>query len=149
MFDRLIDTDHRETKESVSLRVHTEADVIHSIQRELSRLLNSRAPMRGTAQALAVDTVLDYGLADWSSFTPASTDDRRRLESILVKRISTYEPRLTSVSVILEHDPAFPLRLSGIIRAVVQLGKVGEAVTFPLAIDTNGAGVQILAPEPD
>ena len=149
LFDRLVDLDHRQPQEAVSLRVHTETDMIQSIQRELGRLLNSRAPMRGAEQAAAAGTVLDYGLADWSNFNPASIDDRRRLEAILANRISTYEPRLSSVSVVLEHNPDFPLSLSGVIRAVVRLGKVGEAVTFPLAIDGKGAAVQILAPEPD
>jgi type VI secretion system protein ImpF len=106
-----------------------------SVRQDLSRLLNTRASLRGSVLQIAEGTVLDYGLPDLSSLTPASESDRTALAKAVAARISTHEPRLRNVRVIIGPDPASPRSVQGVITASLVMGQIYEPVTFHLSME--------------
>lgn len=130
LFERLSDFHPAAPSEVSPFRVYTQRQLIASVCRELSRLLNTRTGLRGAQQVAAQGTVLDYGLPDVTSWIAASGVDRERLEAAMARRIMAHEPRLREVKVTLERNSANPQSLLGVIRAVLQVGKVPDPVRF-------------------
>ncbi|MCX6598758.1 MAG: type VI secretion system baseplate subunit TssE [Acidobacteria bacterium] len=130
LFDRLSDFHPAALSEVAPLRVYTQRQLIASVCREISRLLNTRSGLRGAHQLAAQGTVLDYGLPDFTSWIAASGVDRERMEAAIAQRIMAHEPRLREVKVSLEGNPDNPQSLFGVIRAVLQVGKVPDPVRF-------------------
>lgn len=62
-----------------------------SVRVELSRLLNTR---RSARPRLLPATVIDYGIADWSSLYAERSDDRLRLAREIRTAVALFEPRL-------------------------------------------------------
>ena len=130
LFERLSDFNPAAPTEVSPFRVYTQRQLIASICREVSRLLNTRTGLRGAPQSLAQGTVLDYGLPDVTSWIAASGLDRERLQAAIAQRVMAYEPRLREVKVSLERDPTNPQGVTGVIQAVLQIGKVPDPVRF-------------------
>jgi type VI secretion system protein ImpF len=110
-----------------------------SVQRDLSRLLNTRRSLRGSLRQLAEGTVLDYGLPDFSALTPASDADRGMLAKLVAGQIAAHEPRLRNVRVVFEPDANNPKAVQGVILASLAMGVVYEPVTFNMALDLASA----------
>jgi type VI secretion system lysozyme-like protein len=109
-------------------------DVKTSIRRELAQLLSARRPIRlDEARVSPPETVLDYGLPDWTTVAPGSHADRRALERATRDAILLYEPRL--------HDPVVELiddrrsfgQLTLVIHGKIAIDDRAEAVSFPIA----------------
>jgi type VI secretion system lysozyme-like protein len=115
--------------DAVALRDHVRDD--------LSRLLNTRSAFRGRTGDVAEETVLNYGLPDFSALTAASETDRTALAELIARQIRKHEPRLAAVQVILREIPHNPMAVSGVVVATLCHGPVSEPVTFRLAMDTR------------
>jgi len=139
LFDRLRDAGLESGVGIGARRVDDRQALIESIYREVSRILNTRAHLRGVSQELAQGTVLDYGLPDFSPVTAANEPELSSLGELIARKISEGEPRLAGVRVLLKKDPAGPKRVIGVIRAALRIGEVVEPVTFPLQIE-GGSG---------
>ena len=135
LFDRLRDAGSESAPGAGSRRIYDHQALIESIHKEVSRILNTRAHLRGTLQELAQGTVLDYGLPEFAPVAAASEVELGELASLVARKIAAGEPRLNEVRVILKRDPASPKRVIGVIRASLKIGEVVEPVTFPLQIE--------------
>jgi type VI secretion system protein ImpF len=143
LFDRLLD-DGINVRQPVSpARALDMARLRESVRGDLARLLNTRSHLRGTAKELASGTVLTYGIPDLSPISPSSDDQRGGLAALLVKIISTFEPRLQSVKVYVQEDKADPRALLGVIYGNLVSGKVMEPVYFPLALDAGAKKIDV------
>lgn len=135
LFDRLCQAPAEPGRGPLADRVLDSAGLRESVRQDLSRLLNTRASLRGPLEQLASGTVLDYGLPDFSPLTPASETDRNLLAKVVAARISAHEPRLRNVRVVIAADTANPRAVQGVIMASLALGEVCEPVTFYMAME--------------
>ncbi|MES2317740.1 MAG: type VI secretion system baseplate subunit TssE [Pseudomonadota bacterium] len=70
-----------------------------SIERELSRLLNTRCACTIEQLATRERSVVDYGLPDYSALYTANLDDQKRLAALVRDTIAAFEPRLREIQV--------------------------------------------------
>ena len=108
LFDRLADDQPDQAGEPVPLRWHDAAGAAQSVRDELSRLLNTR---RATEPHLAQLSIIDYGVADWSSFAATQPGGYARLERHITQLIAQYEPRIVQPVVRVNADPGQPQRM--------------------------------------
>lgn len=104
-----------------------------AVGRDLEALLNTR---QETLAPLASDftetgrSILTYGLPDFSGLTLGSQDDRHRVRHTLERAITTFEPRLERVRIIIDDPRPFDRGLHFRIEAVLRVEPAPEAVTF-------------------
>jgi type VI secretion system lysozyme-like protein len=117
-----------------------------SVIRELQALLNTRLPVAVGRSDESTQTILNYGLPDFSLLNAASPADRRTLATLMEAKISAFEPRLRQVRVTLEPDPSNRCNLIGSMTGILQVISLSEAVSFPIAfplsMGSNGVVVQ-------
>lgn len=109
-----------------------------SIRRELGRLLNTRCPIP-LAPSTEPRSVINYGIPDFSSLSPNSTDHRTLLESWIRSAIEAYEPRLLDVRVIVEPPARGERSLVARIDARLQLESIREPVAFSVVMRRDAA----------
>jgi len=106
-----------------------------SLQRELSRLLNTRSPTpTGKKSPPGGRTVIDYGLPDYSAMYTRSTEDQKKLADLVRRTVEAYEPRLSQVKVEAEvlgdSEKAVMVRIAG----ELSNGSIMERVSFTLQV---------------
>jgi type VI secretion system protein ImpF len=139
LFDRLVGGGPEAPTAPAQSRILPARALRDSVRLDVSRLLNTRCGLRGELRELAKGTVLDYGVPDFSSLSPASEDDRMFLAGSIARQITAYEPRLRNVSVVLLPHASNPKALHGVIDASLIIGKVYEPVTFQVDFDLGNA----------
>jgi type VI secretion system lysozyme-like protein len=137
LFERLTAQPARGGREKPATQDY--ASLVAAVVEELGRLLNTRCHVGSDLGENAVDTVLDYGVPDLVQFSPANESDQRRLAELLEHKIAAYEPRLRNVRIVLASSPNSPVALQGRVSGSLRVGSVYEPVSFPLAIDGEGA----------
>ena len=138
LFDRLSERPSELSGDRNADRILDAPALRESVRQDLLRLLNTRATLRGVILQLAEGTVLDYGLPDLSSLTPASDEDRNLLARSVAARISAHEPRLRNVRVVITPHPTSPRSVQGAIMASLLIGQVYEPVTFHISMELGG-----------
>lgn len=132
LFDRL-----RSSKaggEHQPLRALTPTELRDSVARELDWLLNTRSPTLAAEYASRTLTILDYGLPDLSGFSAQNSDDQRRIERLISRAVSAFEPRLEQRQVVVSPHPAQPQQLCVSIE-----GHIGaEPVLLTLHLPVGG-----------
>lgn len=141
LFERLADAGMSAPQDS---RILNRSAIRESIIRDLSRLLNTRGPLFGPVPLGAANTVLNYGIPDFSALSAASEADAASLSTTIAERISRFEPRLRDVRVSLIKNPEAHNSLIGLIYANLILGGVREPVSFPLLFDAAADVVEVI-----
>ncbi len=118
------------------LRSYDVAAASESVRREVDRVLNTRCI--ASAGASRQNTVMQYGVPDFSHISVASTPDLLALSHRLTQAIQSFEPRLANVQVELQPDPRNPNGAVGHLHARLQIRMVSEAICFPLTLGRNG-----------
>jgi type VI secretion system lysozyme-like protein len=143
LFDRLLD-DGPDVRQPVSPNRAFDAHHLReSVRADLVRLLNTRTNLRGNIRQLAQGTVLDYGIPNFSPISAASEQQQVALAKRIEDVISTYEPRLRNVKVLIQIDKSDPRKLLGVVYASLVIGSVVEPVYFPLALDATVKNIDI------
>ena len=152
LFERLVDIELHREEESPPFRVLTKQELRKSVSRELGQLLNSRCPVPLRLIGEEERTVINYGLPDFTSLSPQSSDDRRLIASIIGQTITAFETRLRNVRVTAEYfeDDERNLRISVEadlvtdtvieIRSYPEFSTAVEPVTFPIVLN-NKTGI--------
>jgi type VI secretion system protein ImpF len=141
LFDRLVDREPAAKVEVRPLRILDRAQLRDSVEREISRLLNTRAHERSTHA--------DYGLPEFSALAASGATDRFALSALIARKLTAHEPRLRKVHVTLEADPSNPRALLGRVDAMLVMDSVNDPVSFPLLIDRKTGAVELAeAPPP-
>ena len=134
LFDRLVDRDPRLRHEMRPMRTLDRRGLRESVRRELEQLFNTRCPIPAHRLPIRERSVIDYGVPDFSVFSPRSYDDRVRLAELLRRAIEAFEPRLIDVQVSLEPHPGNDLSLLGLIEANLLTDMVAEPVSFETVV---------------
>ncbi len=112
-------------------RMHGEQELLVSLRRELSDLLNTRAPLAIQELELRVRSTIDYGIPDLSAFPVGQNDAMERLAKHLADAIKVYEPRLHDPVVEIGRLAANTASLSIIVRGTLEHGTMRNMpVTF-------------------
>ena len=99
LLDRLIDLEPEIPREPRPLKTMSVKELYTSVLEELNRLLNSRCPLDFDELESRERTTIDYGVPDFSAFSPQSLDDQKLLAKNIGKTITLYEHRLQDVRV--------------------------------------------------
>jgi type VI secretion system lysozyme-like protein len=110
------------------------AGLRESVRRELERLLNTRTPIPASQLTARTRTVVDYGIPDFSMFTPGNPDDRQRLADFLAGTIEAFEPRLRNVRVRVEEVQGERQLLRARLDADLRAETISEPISFPALI---------------
>ncbi len=104
-----------------------------SVARDLEALLNTHigiAPGLLDGYPECRKSIVSYGLIDFAGFCLSSTDDRAVICASLKAAIEQHEPRLRSVSAVLEMEQGSVNRLNFVINATLQVDSSAEPVNF-------------------
>jgi type VI secretion system protein ImpF len=134
ILDRLLDDRPDEKwREPLHNRFQNLRQLRQAVARDLEALLNTR---REALEELPLEfaevrqSLLNYGLPDFTSFNPLSEHDRHQIRRALEEVIALFEPRLTRVRVSLhpwyEHERALRFR----VEALLRVDPAPEQVTF-------------------
>jgi type VI secretion system protein ImpF len=155
LFERLVDKELHLTEESPPFRVLSRWELRESLMRELEQLLNSRCSVPLELIGEEERTVINYGIPDFTSLSPQSPDDRKRIASIIAQTITAFEPRLRNVRVVLGHfeDDERTLHISveasvamttvSQIRSYPEFSSSVEPVSFPIVLHSRTGIVEI------
>jgi type VI secretion system protein ImpF len=115
--------------------------LLGSVLRELKSLLNTRLPVAAGWSDESSQTVVNYGLPDFSVLSAANPMDCEMLASLLETKITAFEPRLRQIRVTFEPDPSNRSNLIGTMRGVLEVASISEPISFCLS--KGNAGVEV------
>lgn len=125
--------------ESVQYRLVSLRQMMPNVIRDLENLLNTRCSPVAILPGYAhlPESLICYGLADFSNQNPASALIQQRLCSEIEKKIARFEPRLKNVTVNVEprdsRDKRVVFRISGLLK----IEPLAEPVLFDTFFDSN------------
>ncbi|MAA73883.1 MAG: type VI secretion system baseplate subunit TssE [Salinisphaeraceae bacterium] len=131
--DRLISPDtagHTRSSDSPLRRLE---HLKRSVACDLENLLNTRLALRSEVledYPECRQSVINYGLRDFSWMSLTSSPDRNRICRALEAAVSIHEPRLAAVEALLETDRTTPNRLHFCISALLVVPPLSESVSF-------------------
>lgn len=134
LFERLVDHDPQSPGEPRPLRVLDPHELRESVRREVARLLNTRCPTPPEELGGRERTVLDYGLPDFSHLYTRDPRAQEALAQEVQRAVAAFEPRLRQVRAVVEPLRNSQRELWVRIDALLRVGEVMEAVSFPVAI---------------
>lgn len=112
----------------------SEFDEVGSVVAEVTLLLNTRAPFSKNIGSQRM-TVLEYGLADFSHYSPGSRQDAKLLEKLIRETVSAHEPRIVVDSVTVDTPRSSRDCLSVLISGYVRKGDYSMVpVRFPVSV---------------
>lgn len=159
LFDRLVDTELNEKEESPPYRVLSRQELWKSVRAELGQLLNSRCPVPLHLLGEEERTVINYGIPDFSSLSPHSSNDRALIASIIGQTITAFETRLSNVRVTAEYIEGDERKLHITVEAdlvtdsVIEIrshpefGSSVEPVSFPIVLHSKTGMVEMYEDE--
>lgn len=121
-------------------------DYRNLVSRDLEALLNTRSEAARTIPAAfeaCRKSSLTFGIADFSSYSLLSPQDRDRIRRSLEQAIALHEPRLTRVRVVLEPQRPFERALRFKVEAMLSLGADREKVQFDAVLQLNTESYQV------
>lgn len=102
---------------------------IQSVLNDLEKVLNTKMNADFYDHA-AFDTLLSFGVVDFSSINVSSKENLEKLKSILLKTLRVNEPRLTNLKVTLKESSVTRTHISFQIEAVLVMPEGAELVMF-------------------
>ena len=132
LLDRLLDDEPSVSQEPEHRRHHTVQQLKKSVARDLEALLNTRQEMLSELPEEFVElnqALVTYGLPDFTSMNLLSVADRNRIRRSLENTVTTFEPRLQNVRVVIE-DSQNDRTLRFRIEAFLHVEPAAESVTF-------------------
>ena len=154
LFERLVDRELGQ-EEPQPFRVLTREELRESVRRELGQLLNSRCPVPLQLIGEVDRTVINYGIPDFSSLSPQSSDDRKLIAAVIGETIAAFETRLKNVSVNAEYFEGDERTLHITVNAdlvtetVIEIrshpesGTSTEPVSFPIVLYSKTGTMEI------
>lgn len=146
LFDRLVDLRPDLDREVPPARTVTRSGLRESVRRELERLINTRSPLAASdfgAPDRPPLTVVDYGMPELVSFSPANGDDRQRLARLITAAVNAFEPRLVDVRVHIDESATVGWGLEAHIDADLLFDGVAEPLSFPVVLRDGQGEVRV------
>lgn len=102
---------------------------IQSVLSDLEKVLNTKMNV-DFYQHTAFDTLLSFGVVDFSSINVSSKESMEQLKSILLKTIRINEPRLSNLKVTLKESSMTKNHIAFQVEAVLSMPEGMELVMF-------------------
>jgi type VI secretion system protein ImpF len=148
LLDRLLDQDPKSSRDAVQSRGETVRELKRAVQRDLEILLNSRNPYADLPGAFveASQSVLTYGLPDFSALNVMNPADQNRLRQMIETTIRTFEPRLVGVTASLQPAPDNERSLFLRLDARLVMDPAPEAVSFDIVMPMTTLKYEVKEP---
>jgi type VI secretion system protein ImpF len=146
LFDRLTD-DPGSPKDGVRMTLSVR-ELERTVVQDLEALLNTRRTVDAAlldAHPHARQSVLGYGLEDFSSLSVSGSNDRDRICRRLEAAIVTHEPRLKRVQVTIDANSSSAQQLRFSIKALLCVSPLQEPVDFDAVLDATTQHYDITA----
>jgi type VI secretion system protein ImpF len=132
LLDRLIDLEYRSSRDATVSRAESVRELKRAVQRDLESLLNARNPYPDLPAAFAEagQSVVTYGLPDFSALNINSPADQNRLRQLIETTIRAFEPRLAGVTASLVPSSETERSLCLRIDARLMMDPAPEPVSF-------------------
>lgn len=134
LLDRLLDDEPHVARDTVSKRYANIAEFKRCVMRDLEILLNTRQELNAAALAPEdvglLDSVLGYGLPDFTARGLLGTEDRREMQRELQRAIENGDKRLINVHVQLLDQDSFTRTLRFKVNAVLRLNRLARPIAF-------------------
>ena len=149
LFERLVDLELERKEEAQPFRVLSRTELWESVRRELGQLLNTRCPVPLRLLGEEERTVINYGIPDFTSLSPQSSNDRKLIGDIIQQTIEAFEPRLRNVRVNVvnyeENERTLQITVEADlltdsvieIRSYSEIGPPLEPVAFPMILHSK------------
>lgn len=145
VLDRLLDTEPEVSSESAVSRGKNLEQLKQSVRRDLQSLFNTRQSQQPPAGGELQNSLLSYGLPDFSSASTVSMLDQNRIREALEKAVARFEPRLRNVVVTLLPAPATERALHFRIDARLRVEPAPAPVTFDTVLHIYNGEYEIRA----
>ena len=136
LFDRLVDFEPNNRTQVSTVKTLSRQELKDSIQKEIHWLLNTRCEFPMEALKDQERDTLNYGTPSFTSFFPADPGTRKKLSEEIQTLITTYEPRLKNVEVLLKDEEQktdyFSLKI--LIVADLVVDEISEPVQFLMQV---------------
>lgn len=146
LLDRLIDNEPSVVVDAPVTRAQSVKMLKAAVRRDLEWLLNTRRTPDPAPESMVElsQSLFNYGLPDFSTFSVNSPRDRDRLLLELERTVALFEPRLKGVRVSLIEAPAGYARLLRFqIEALLEMDPVAERISFDTVLQLNSGEYQI------
>jgi type VI secretion system protein ImpF len=145
LLDRLIDRDPRVKAEAPATQIQSLRQLKESLRRDLEFLLNTRrTPEEAPISAPDLRrSVYNFGLPDFSNYSFKTGDDRRRMAQLLETAISSFEPRLGGVTVVVQEFSPLVRVLSFHIEGFLRIDPAPERVFFDAKLELANSQYRI------
>jgi len=145
VLDRLIDRDPTNRNEPQTWRTQSIKELKDSVRRDLEWLLNSRrTPIEPPDSAKELwQSVYCFGLPDTTGLALRSTDDRKRLGTVVEIAIAAFEPRLQNVKVSVPAATPSARIVHFQIEALLRMEPAPERVFFDTKLEISSGEYQV------
>lgn len=145
VLDRLIDREPTNRNEPNSWRTQSMKELKDSVRRDLEWLLNSRrTPFEPPDSAKELwQSVYCYGLPDTIGLALRSSDDRKRLATVVELAIASFEPRLLNVKVTVPATAPSHRVVHFQIEALLRVEPAPERVYFDTKLEISSGEYQV------
>jgi type VI secretion system protein ImpF len=144
LFERLIDLAPQDAASPADALRLRGFDLRITVARAVGQLLDTRrnVPLEEAAAAEGL-TVIDFGIPDFGTRSPADAHARMLLAEAIRRALLAFEPRLQQPSVVLVSKPGEPGRLEVQITAALDDGICVEPVSFRRSLAASGAAMML------
>jgi len=145
VLDRLIDLEPKNQRDPLTSRSETVREFRLAVQRDLDNLLNSRNTFADLSADFeeAGQSVLTYGLPDFTTLALSSTRDQNRLRQAVENSIRTFEPRLTGVAVTLAPPTAADRTIRIHVDARLVIDPTPEPIGFDIIVPLHASSYEV------
>lgn len=137
LFDRLVDLDRWAPREPRPYRTLTYAQLLESVQKEVGRVLNTRAALTLEELGTVERSVINYGASDLAWANPMEAEDQIRITEMLAHTVTSFEPRLRQVQVHFDRYEPTDGTLYIILMANLAVEHITQPVAFPIAVKAS------------
>jgi type VI secretion system lysozyme-like protein len=143
LFDRLVDLEPEIPEEPVPFLNYNKQQLIESVIREASNLLNTRCKISYKLYEELEPSSLTYGIPDLyglfdaSYADPSRSEDRIKLSRFIANALQMFDSRLDNILVDIDRydQPNQTAHLT--ISANLKIGKTVEAISFPVSMENR------------
>lgn len=146
VFDRLLDDEPANSRETVASRRQVLREMKHSVGRDLENLLNTRQRWGQWPEPLEEleRSLVNYGIPDFTGVNMSVPSERERLRGIIQRVIEQFEPRFQRVRVsLLENTEAFDRTLRFRIDGLLNVDPAPEPVIFDSQLEPATATFEV------
>ncbi len=127
-------------------------DLLRAVRRDIEWLLNSKRVLTDNLEEFpeAHDSILNYGLPDFSHFSGSSKADCQRICIMITHTLQRFEPRLAPRTIRVEHvieTEKTSTRSRFRIHGLLHVDPVKEPVVFDTEIEMDSGSVEIKSDE--